>query len=939
MAKKSDKQLSIDNWQDARESERTQYAGKTFYIVDGSYYIYRAFFAIRHLSNSKGMPTNAIYGFLQMLKKLIETENPDYLAMTFDAFDADTNNFRTDMYADYKATRSEMPDDLRVQLPYFRKLVHALNIPILEQPRVEADDLIATLSERAREQGFDVCIISADKDLMQLIGDRVIMYDTMREKKFRTADVLERFGVEPARVRYVLALAGDTSDNIPGVPGIGEKTGGQLIAQFGDLENLLANVDKVSGKKRQENLTTYADQARLSLALVTLREDCEIDFDLEHLRMSSPHLNELTALLSHELEFDNALKELRAWMQKRGWLDKAGHIADPNEGPRKIVAAEGKEYHAVHTLEELDAVIAACGAAERFAFDLETTSIDPLTAEIVGMSFAWEPDRAVYIPVAHSYEGAPAQLNRDVVLARVKALLESDKRQKVAQHYKYEWLVLQKYGIEFQGVAYDTMLMSYLLDPGKNSHSLDTIAQDLLGHRTIKFAEVAGSGKTQKTFDEVELEHATVYAAEDADITLAICTAMAPKLVDEGLQKLHDELEVPLSRVLGVMEKHGILINCDILGDLSTIFEGELYRLQLEINELAGGELNANSPVQLREVLFEKLELPVKKRTQTGASTDQSVLEQLAELHDLPQRILDYRSFSKLKGTYVDALPELINPTTGRVHTDFNQAVAATGRLSSSNPNLQNIPIRTDAGREIRRAFVPAPGHKLIAADYSQIELRIMAHMSQDPVLLEAYQRGLDIHAMTASQVFDVALATVTRSQRSAGKTINFGVMYGMGARRLARDLKITFHEAKRYIDNYFERYKGVTTFFDTLLEDTRKTGYTQTLYGRKRHLPGINARGGQKAFSERAAINTPIQGTAADIIKYAMIHMQDRIEADQLPMRMLLQVHDELVFEVRDDAVDHCKTIIRELMEGVIVLDAPLKVDVGVGDNWLDTK
>ncbi|MFU8803964.1 MAG: DNA polymerase I [Bradymonadaceae bacterium] len=932
MAKQSN-QLSIDDWSKSQQPN-PELVGKTFYIVDGSSYIYRAFFAIRHLSNSKGFPTNAIYGFTQMIKKLIEAEDPDYLAVTFDAFDAEEKTFRKKLYPEYKAQRKEMPEDLQIQVPYFEKVVRALNIPVMVQVGVEADDLIATATRRAQKKGMNVCIISADKDLMQLLGDGVTMLDTMRDKRYTPVEAHERFNVTPEKIRYVLALAGDTSDNIPGVPGIGEKTGGALIAEFGDLENLLANIDKVSGKKRKENLENFADQARLSLELVTLREDCPIEFDIEDLRVSPPDLSELT-LLFKEFEFDSILKDLKTWMKKRGWLDGTSKA----DGAREIVAAEGKNYRAIHTEKELDEVLAALQDCPRFAFDLETTSLDPLEAEIVGMSFCWKADHAVYIPVAHEYDGVRSQLSCDLVMKKVKSLLEEETPRKIGQHYKYEWLVLRKYGIDFKGIAFDTMLMSYLLDPGKNSHSLDTIAYELLGHRTIKFSDVAGSGRAQKTFDEVLLEEATIYAAEDADITFMACEVMEPKLIEEGLKELHDDLEVPLSRVLAQMEHRGVRVDENILSVLSVEFEEEIEKLQAQINELAGGALNPNSPKQLREVLFEKLGLPVKKRTQSGPSTDQSVLEQLTELHELPAMILEYRSFVKLKGTYVDALPELVHPKTGRIHTDFNQAVAATGRLSSSNPNLQNIPIRTARGREIRRAFVPDAGFVLLAADYSQIELRIMAHMAKDPMLLKAYQQDQDIHAFTASQVFDVPLEDVTRDQRSAGKTINFGVMYGMGARRLARSLGISSKEAKKYIDNYFERYQGVTAYFDGLVESAKELGYAETMFGRKRHLPGINTYGAHKAFGERAAINTPIQGTAADIIKFAMINIQRHIEDGDLPVRMLLQVHDELVFEIPEGDVDECRGWIVDKMENVVKLDVPLKVDVGVGTNWLDTK
>ncbi|RAL24008.1 DNA polymerase I [Lujinxingia litoralis] len=916
--------------------------GKTLYLVDGSSYIYRAFYAIRNLSNSSGMPTNAIYGFTQMLKKLIEDEDPDLIAVTFDAFDADEHTFRKKLYDDYKANRSAMPDELRIQIPYFRKVVEALNIPIMEQAGVEADDLIATATLQARDIGLGVCIISADKDLMQLLGDGVTMLDTMRGRRYSPDDVMERFAVTPDRVKYVLALAGDTSDNIPGVPGIGEKTGGKLIAEFGDLETLLANIDKVSGKKRKENLTEFADQARLSLELVTLREDCPIIFDTEHLHLSPPNFQALTELF-HELEFESVLQDLNRWFKARGWLDDRT-IEDLKDSLRdeEITRTdeERKDYSAIYTLEALDALLADIKAAGRVAFDLETTSVDPLQARIVGMSFAYKPNHGVYIPVAHTYEGAPEQLSLKVVLERVAPLLEDPDFPKIGQHYKYEWLVLKRHGVAFRGVTFDTMLMSYVLDPGKNSHGLDTIAFDFLHHRNIKFTDVAGRGKNQLTFDQVPLEKATPYASEDADITLMACDVLLKQLQEEPkLLELHNSLEIPLSRVLGIMELNGVKVDCDILRLLSQEFEVELEKLQDEINVLAGGEVNPNSPTQLREVLFERLELPVKKRTKTGPSTDQSVLEQLSELHPLPRLILEYRSFSKLKGTYVDALPELIHEETGRIHTDFNQAVAATGRLSSSNPNLQNIPIRTDRGREIRRAFIADEGHLLLAADYSQIELRIMAHLSGDPVLLEAYHNGQDIHALTASQIFDVALDTVTSEQRRAGKTINFGVMYGMGPRRLARDLDISMPEAKSYIDNYFERYKGVAAYFEKLVADAVETGYALTMFGRKRLLPTLENKGAGRAFAERAAINTPIQGTAADIIKLAMIDIQKRIEKEHWPARMLLQVHDELIFEIAEDAMAELRPKICSMMEDIVSLNAPLIVESGVGKNWLDAK
>lgn len=910
---------------------------ETLYIVDGSAYIYRAFFAIRNLSNSKGMPTNAIYGFIQMLRKLLEQEDPDYLAMTFDPFGSEVPGFRWEMYPEYKANRDAMPIDLRAQLPWFEQFVQAMNIPVLQVPGLEADDLIATLTKKALLKGLDVCIVSADKDLMQLLGDeRVRMIDTMRDKVFTEKDVIERFGVPPDKVRYVMALSGDSSDNVPGVPGIGEKTGGTLIAEFGDLEHLLANIDKVSGKKRKENLENFADQARLSLDLVTLKDDCDIELDLENLKLSTPNIDALTDLML-ELEFRTPLRDIQTWMKRKGFVE--GRQAPVMPEPERMAPKSVKGYRTILTEDELHEVVAEIKKAGRVSVDLETTAIDPLDAMIVGIALSWAAHSGVYVPTGHRYIGAPKQLDTATALNILRPVLEDPDFPKIAQHYKYEWLVFGRHGITLRGVQWDTMLMSYLLDPGKISHSLDTIAKDYLRHDMIKFTDVAGSGKNQINFEMVDVERATQYAAEDADITLLACDKMAQPIIDANLRHIHDELEMPLSIVLARMEKTGVCVDTNVLKMLGVDFGRHLEALQEQINESAGQPVNPNSPIQLREILFDKLGLPVKKRTRTGPSTDQSVLEQLAELHPLPALVLEYRSFSKLKGTYIDALPELIRADTGRIHTDFNQAVTATGRLSSSNPNLQNIPVRSDYGREIRRAFVPPPGKKLICADYSQIELRIMAHMAQDPELIEAYRSGQDIHRLTASKIFGVELAAVTSDQRRAGKTINFGVMYGMGPNRLARDLKISRKEAKTYIDNYFERYKVVKAFFEQLQDEARQRGYAETLFGRRRLLHQIDGVGAQRAFAERVAVNMPIQGTAADIIKKAMLVIQDRFDAEKTPAVMLLQLHDELIFEADAAVATEIAETVRELMSGIVTLDVPLDVDVGIGDNWMDAK
>ena len=956
----------------------------TLYIVDGSAYIYRAYYGMRRrLSNSAGLPTNAIYAFVNMIKTLIEQEDPDYLAVTFDRYDEeeDGKSFRHELYEDYKANRDAMPDDLWAQVPYFEKFIRAMNIPVLIETGVEADDVIATMTRMALEHDEElaVCIVSADKDLMQLLGDeRVRMIDTMHDKTFTTEDVRDRFGVEPHQVKYVLALAGDTSDNVPGVPGIGEKTGGQLISEWGDLETLLDNIEEVSGKKRKENLETYADQARLSLELVTLKDDIEIAFDLDDLQVSAPDMDAFLALMS-ELEFHSTVKALSKWFEKRGWTDSVTTVTtqaakpaasedasgqqllfggapaksgskDASEQEQQVVLSKpDKTYTAIWTEEELDEVIEALNKAERWAFDLETSSLEALDAEIVGFAFAWEKDKAVYIPVAHelpegSEDELPEQLSRELVLEKVKPLLEDEAKKKIGQHIKYERMVLHKYDITYRGILFDTMLMSYLLHPGKTSHGLDALALEFLAYKMTSYEEVAGKGKKQIPFAHVPIDVATQYAAEDADITLQICEIMEPLLDEAELRGLHDDMELPLTEVLAVMELTGVCIDSDILNEMSVQFDEELKDLQDEINKAAeqeeeDGDLNPNSPKQLREVLFDRLGLPVKKRTKSGPSTDSTVLKQLSTLHDLPELILEYRQFSKLKGTYVDALPELVREDTGRIHTDFNQAITATGRLSSSNPNLQNIPIRTDRGRQIRGAFVPQEGWKLLGVDYSQIELRIMAHMAKDPIMLQAYKDGADIHATTASKIFDVEIDEVTREQRGAGKTINFGVMYGMGPQRLSETLKITLDQAKTYIENYFERYEGVREFFDGLVEEAKLTGAAYTMFGRRRLIPEINAGGRSGAFAERVAQNTPIQGTAADIIKLAMIKIQRDIEEQSMPMNMLLQVHDELVFEVEADFLEEATKYVIDAMENIVELDVPLKADAGVGDNWLDAK
>ncbi|MBH22905.1 MAG: DNA polymerase I [Myxococcales bacterium] len=898
---------------------------KKLYIVDGSGYIFRAYYARSHLSTTQGFPTGALFGFVNMLRKLMDTFKPAYLAV---AFDASRESFRTEMYEQYKANRNAPPDELALQMPRVRDIVRANRIPVLEQVGVEADDLIATMVRKANEAGVPVVIISSDKDLMQLITDDVIMIDTMRDREFHVEDVVERFQVPPEQVADVLGLAGDSSDNIPGVPGIGEKTAGKLIKEFGSIENLLDNIEKVGGKKRKENLREYGAQALLSRKLVQLKDDCPIAFDLEKLKLTEPDYEELSGLY-REFEFFSLLKRLAVR------ADASGAEIELPQGPDKA-------YRTILTEAELDEAIAAMRATdEAICVDLETTSLNKEEALIVGLALAWEDHKGVYVPVNHRYlvPTPPEQLPLERVLEKLKPLLEDPAVKKVGQNVKFDWTLLKKRGIDMQGVVFDTMLASYLLDSSKLSHGLDALAAEELKYQVVSYAELVGKGRNKRTFDEVEVERATEYAAEDADVTRLLHAAYTPKLKEAGLTGLMNELEMPLWRILARMEMTGVLVDTALLSELSAQYAVELQDLEKQIHAAAGQEFNVDSPLQLRKILFDDLGLPIIKKTKTGPSTAHAVLEQLQSMHPLPKLILEYRSFAKLKSTYVDALPELV-ARDGRIHTDFNQAVAATGRLSSSNPNLQNIPIRTARGREIRKAFIAPDGWSLLAADYSQIELRILAHMSEDEALLDAFTRGQDIHQRTAAEIFDVAAEEVTADQRRAGKTINFGVIYGMGSRRLARSLDISEDKAQRYIDSYFERYSGVRDYFAGVLEEARRSGYASTLFDRRRPMSElVSPKPNIRALGERLAINTPIQGTAADVIKMAMVRIQQRLDDGELDARMLLQVHDELVFEVRDEHLEALRAMVVEEMSGVVDLKVPLVVDVGVGKSWYDAK
>ncbi len=883
---------------------------KRLYLIDGSGYIYRAYFAIRHLSNSKGVATNAVYGFTNMLLKAMREENPDHLAVIFDAKGP---SFRKEIYAEYKANRLAMPDDLVPQIPLIKEVVRAFRLPAIELAGFEADDIIATLTRKFVAEGMDITIVTGDKDLMQVVGEHVRLYDTMKDKFFGLAEVAERFGGPPEKVAEVLALAGDSSDNIPGVPGIGEKTARELIIEFGSLENLLANVDRVKGAKRQENLRTFADQARLSRELVVLREDVPLQLDYDDFALSEPDREALTPLFK-ELEFHKLLQEFSA-------------------GSR----ATGEDYHCVFTPDAFEAMLRELAAAERIGFDTETTSLDPLRAELVGISFSVRPHQAWYIPLRHYYLGVPEQLDRQTVLDRLRPLLENPAVCKIGQNLKYDILVLRRAGIRVAGADFDTMLASYLAQPAASSHSLDALAADILGHKMITYQEITGSGKKRIGFAEVECDRAAVYAAEDADITLQLADKLAVKLAQSAQEKLFREVEMQLLPVLIDMEWAGVRIDPDFLRRLSTEMAVKLAALEAKIHEMCGGPFNIGSPKQMGEVLFVRLKLARGRRTKSGNwSTDVEVLTKLAEEHEVCARILDYRSLAKLTSTYTDNLPKMIHPETGRLHTSFNQAVTATGRLSSSDPNLQNIPIRTEEGKRIREAFIPAEGNVMLSADYSQVELRVLAHLADEAVLKESFARGEDIHRRTASEVFGVFPEMVTPEMRRQAKTINFGVIYGMGAFSLGKDLGIPTREAQTFIDNYFARYPGIKTFMEKKKEEAREKQYVTTLLGRRCAVPEILSKNGAvRSYAERNAINYPIQGSAADIIKVAMINLHRRLAREGLGARLVLQVHDELVLDVPEAEVATVTALLREEMENAVRLDVPLVVDVGVGKNW----
>ncbi|MDX1499059.1 MAG: DNA polymerase I [Woeseiaceae bacterium] len=893
-------------------------AGADLVLVDGSSYLYRAFHALPRLTNSAGEETGALHGVLSMLLKLLREQEGARVAVVFDA---PGKTFRDELYEDYKATRPPMPDELRSQVEPLLDAVRMLGLPLLRVEGVEADDVIGTLARQAADDGLDVLVSTSDKDLAQLVDERITLVNTMTDTVMDRAAVRDKFGVDPERIIDYLGLVGDSSDNIPGVPKVGAKTAAKWLNEYGTGDEIIARADEIKGKVG-ESLRESIESFRLSRELATIRLDCELPVGVPDLERGPVDVDGLRKLYDR---FE--LRTLARQLEDGAEAEPVTAEQDPDG-----------DYDTVLNWKAFDRWLGKIEAADLVALDTETTSLDYMAAEVVGISIAVKPGEAAYIPVAHDYPGAPDQLPRGEVLEKLKTFLEDDDAAKVGHHLKYDAHVLLRHGIRLAGMRYDSMLESYVLNSVATRHDMDSTARHYLGRETIHYEDVAGKGAKQLTFDQVDIEVAAPYAAEDADITLQLHEKLHAELVKiEPLMKVYEEIEQPLVPVLLAMEEHGVLVDRDMLAGQSGELEKKMQALEKEAHELAGGPFNLGSPKQLQEILFDKLELPVIRKTPKGQpSTAEDVLVELAQQFDLPRVIIDYRSVSKLKSTYTDKLPLQIDARTGRIHTSYHQAVAATGRLSSTDPNLQNIPIRTPEGRRIRQAFVAPRGRRLVAADYSQIELRIMAHLSDDDGLKAAFAGDLDVHRATAAEVFEVDLGDVTADQRRSAKAINFGLMYGMSAFGLAKQLGIPRGQAQDYVDLYFERYPGVKSYMDGIREQAREAGFVETVFGRRLYLPEIRSRNAaRRQYAERSAINAPMQGTAADIIKQAMIATHAWLAESSLDALMIMQVHDELVFEAAAGAVDELAGHVTELMCSAASLAVPLKVEIGVGRNW----
>jgi len=899
---------------------------KVLFVIDGPAYVHRSFHAIRELTSPDGRPTNAVYGFTRMLLKLLKEEQPEYAAV---AFDVSRVTFRNDLYPAYKAARKETPAELIEQTPVIQDVIRGLGIEVLEAEMFEADDIMGTLARQATERGMDTVLVTGDKDMLQLVSDTVTVLDPMRANggRYTPDSVRERFSVGPELIPDIFGLWGDSSDNIPGVRGIGEKTSKQLIEQYGSLDAVYEHIDEFKGVRRQR-LEEDRDNAFLSRNLARIRTDVALPVGPEECRVKSADRAAIAALFK-ELGFISLLDKYMAGAETRD-----------------------VSYVTVQTRNELDTLVETLRASGRFAVDTETTSRHPMEASLVGISVACEPGTAYYIPVGHSRESLtlPArdgelfgetmaeQMPMDDVLDRLRPLLEDPSTPKIGQNIKYDMIVFARHGIRLDGIDFDTMVASYLIEAGRGRHSLDELAARHLDWRKIPVSDLIGSGVHEITMDRAPVDKVAQYACEDADVTLRLRSVLEPKLTEFGQNELFRDVEMPLVAVLARIEETGIAIDRDLFARLEVWLDKELSRLTGEIHDLAGHAFNLNSPQQLRVVLFEELDMPVVKRTRSGPSTDISVLEQLALDHPLPEKIIEYRRLQKLRSTYVDVLPRMAHPETGRIHTSFNQAVTATGRLSSSNPNLQNIPVRTELGRNIRRGFVPKEGWRFVSADYSQVELRLLAHLSGDPNLIEAFERDQDIHSRTAARLFGIPDDQVTAELRRHAKVVNFGIIYGMSAFRLGRDFQIPQQEAQEFIDRYFALYSGVKEYLDSTIETACEKGYVGTLFGRRRYLPDIShSNTARRRHAARAAINMPVQGSSADIIKIAMVRLDKELNRRSFASRMVLQVHDELLLECPEQETGRVAELCKEVMEHIQPLRVPLKVDVGIGANWAD--
>ena len=886
---------------------------KKLYLIDGSSYIFRAFFGVRQqLSTSNGFPTNALYGFINMLQKVIRDEKPDYLVVAFDSPD---KTFRHKIYPNYKANRDAPPEELSRQFPYFEPLVKAYGLSSIRRPGFEADDIIGTLAKKGQQKGLDIVIVSGDKDMMQLISPHIYMLDTMKNKKFMDKEVAEKFGVQADKVVEVMGLMGDSSDHIPGVTGVGPKTAAELIRKFGSIESLYKRIDEVEKKNLKEKLERDKENAFMSRELVSIDTEMDLEFNSDLMILGKIDSVKLKKMFE-EFEFVSFLE---------GMQDRTANSLE----------VDRSEYKTILTEKSFNDLIESLAKKKSFAFDVETTSKRPVWARLVGISFSFNDGNAFYLPLAHRYLGAPEQLEFEVVREKLKQVFEDKSIKKCGHNIKYDLIVMSNEGIALDGVDFDTMIASYLLNPSSRGHGLDALTMEYFGHKNLTYKEMTGTGSKEIGFDEVEVGRATEYAAEDSDMTWRLKGKLQPQLKDSTL-KLYKEIELPLLEVLAEIELNGVYIDRKHLTELSSKIDKKLLRLEKDIYVLADEQFNINSPKQLSVILFEKLKLPVVKKTKTGYSTDVSVLGQLALKHKLPEQVLSYRQLAKLKSTYVDALPGEIFKNTGRVHTSFNQTVAATGRLSSSNPNLQNIPIRSDMGKEIRKAFTAEEDNMLLSADYSQIELRILAHLSKDKALKRAFDKGEDVHARTAADIFGGSIGQVDEKSRRMAKAVNFGIIYGLSAFGLSRQLNISRRDAQDFIDQYFSLYSSVKDFMGNTITEARECGYTMTMFHRRRYLPDLKSDNRQvRESAERIAINSPIQGSAADLIKVAMIRLSRNLKKIKLNSKMILQVHDELLFECPVQEKKEIESLVRKEMEGAYSLSVPLVVDIGWGKNW----